>query len=68
MENSLDRNKVTPKVVRHALNKSNLSNIAVAREVKIPIRSIAAFRKGDDNAISTLDRIKILTLIRKGTF
>jgi len=68
MDKPLDRSKVTPLVVRKALSKSNLSNTAVAREIKVPIRSVSSFRKGDDQALSTMERIKLFTLIRKGTF
>lgn len=68
MKKSMDRTKVTPAIVRKALTKSSLSNIAIAREVKISITNITAFRKGDDQAISTMERIKVFTLIKRGTF
>lgn len=68
MNQPLDRSKVTPSGVRSKLNKSNYSNIAVAREIRVPIRNVRAFRKGDDSALSKLEQIKVLTLIKRGTF
>lgn len=68
MDKPLNRNEITPVIVRKALNRSNISNIAVAREVKIAISKIRDFKRGDDQALSTIERIKVYTLIKKGTF
>ena len=68
MDKPLNRNEITPVIVRKALNRSNISNIAVAREVKVAISKIRDFKRGDDQALSTIERIKVYTLIKKGTF
>lgn len=68
MDKPLDRTKITPAVVRKALTKSNMSNIAVARECKISISQVRDFRKGDGMALSTMERIKVYSLIKRGTF
>lgn len=68
MSESLNRTEITPKVVRRALKRSNLSNIAVARELKIAISTIRDFRKGNDTVLSSIQRVKVYTLTKKGTF
>ena len=68
MEESLDRSKITPALVRKEITKSNLSNIAIARECKIAMSKIRDFRKGDDQALSTIERIRVRTLTKRGTF
>jgi len=64
----LDRSKITPNSVRKELSRSNLSNIAIARECKLSLSKIRDFRKGVDGELSKLDLIKIHTLVKKGTF
>ena len=68
MDKPLDRNEVTAAVVRKKLSHSNISNVAVARELKIPISKVRDFKKGMDSALSTIERIKLFTLIKRGTF
>ena len=68
MDKPLDRNEVTPSVVRKKLSHSNISNIAVARELKVSISKVRDFKKGLDTALSTIERIKLYTLIKRGTF
>jgi len=68
MDKPVNRTELTPSKVRNALTKSRLSNIAVAREINVEIRKISSFRKGDDQALSTMQRVKLWALIQKGTF
>jgi hypothetical protein len=68
MDKPLDRTKITSAIVRKALGRSNMSNIAVARECKISISQVRTFRAGNDMALSTIERIRVFTLLRKGTF
>ena len=68
MNKPLNRTEITPKKVRNALSHSNISNVAVARELKIPISKVRDFKKGIDESLNTIERIKLYTLIKRGTF
>ena len=68
MNEPLNRNEITPSVVRKALGHSNISNIAVARELKIAISKVRDFKKGIDTSLSALERVKLYALVKRGTF
>ncbi len=68
MDKPLDRREITPSMVRKKLSHSSITNVAVARELKVSISKIRDFKKGMDTALSTIERIKLYTLIKRGTF